>query len=192
MNKSFFIHIPKTAGQSIKRNMRNAKYGHVSFRMMPDTYRDDDAYVFSFVRNPFDRLVSVFFYDAGDYRYYDDLETARNEFAEWVDTIDVTDHKGNTERNKGLIPQWWWLVNRGGRLPDKIDFIGKFENLDKDYLRVAEEINIPLKLGREKVNKTNHEHYLFYYTPELKEKVHKMYKKDFDWFYNEEGGVLPI
>lgn len=72
MQKSIFVHIPKCAGcslwQSISKSeqAKNIEYfGHGAGRMskpFPEHDIYQDFFSFTFARNPFDRLVSSFFF----------------------------------------------------------------------------------------------------------------------------------
>ena len=65
--KCIFIHIPKTAGTSIEKMIQGEKYikGWSSHQKINE-YKDDDKFheyfKFSFVRNPYERILSVFNY----------------------------------------------------------------------------------------------------------------------------------
>jgi hypothetical protein len=65
-HRCIFIHIPKTAGASIALSLFNEPPRHVHYRDFeianPDKFRR--YFKFAFVRNPWDRLVSSYFYFA--------------------------------------------------------------------------------------------------------------------------------
>ena len=56
-----FIHIPKTAGTSICKAFGVFTRGHASIKKFPANIRHH-YFKFCFVRNPYDRLVSSYFY----------------------------------------------------------------------------------------------------------------------------------
>ena len=58
-----------------------------------------------------------------------------------------------------------------------MDFIGRFENLDNDFMYVASKLGINRKL--KKTNKSiRNKNYKSYYSRETKEIVNKVYQKD--------------
>ena len=59
----------------------------------------------------------------------------------------------------------------------EIDFIGKFENLQEDFKKVSEKINIDTELLHK--NKTNHLDYTQYFKPEHCAIVNSVYEEDF-------------
>lgn len=60
-SKNLFIHIPKTAGQSIFKSTRTPIEMHKEFKQMTSRV-DDDTFVYAVIRNPYDRAVSLYYY----------------------------------------------------------------------------------------------------------------------------------
>lgn len=86
--KLFFIHIPKCAGRSISE-VFNQRFDHYT----ADYYRREYAYfwkqytAFAIVRNPYDRLVSMYHYIRDHRRHKNDPIACNNvEFKEWLIT----------------------------------------------------------------------------------------------------------
>ena len=63
-HKCIFIHIPKCAGTSVEVNFSNKHSNHCPVAVFARKYprKFKNYFKFSFVRNPFDRLVSVYAY----------------------------------------------------------------------------------------------------------------------------------
>ena len=132
-----------------------------------------DYFKFSFVRNPWDLVLSLYLYKkreskvTGELRqYYADnyLKQTSNGFGWFVK---------NCMHDQKL--QSWFLRD------EECDFIGKFENLDEDFTEVCRRIGLPqIKLPA--CNKTEHKHYAEYYDEETKQIVADKYAKDIEYF----------
>ena len=61
-----------------------------------------------------------------------------------------------------------------------VDYIGRFENLEKDWLFVARKINVSKTLPVSM--KTNHGHYRKYYNDKTRELITREYKLDIELF----------
>lgn len=176
MKKPLFIHIPKAAGTSIGRIVK--KYNedlppclHNSVINYPKEYRDS-CFVFSFTRNPYDRLVSAHKYLVDGFGNNGDVKfgkTLSSDFKYFV--------KNQLNDNINWLhfrPMMFWLN-------DDVDFVGKIENLQQDFDIVCKKIGIAQqKLPQE--NKSKHKHYTEYYNKEIKQIVSDQYAKDIEYF----------
>ena len=206
-HKCIFLHIPKVAGTSIERFLREIdpeipqkvlrKRGFSRF-----LNNHTDYFVFSFVRNPYDRFVSAWkwgelkFSKEGELPFYKKARPVS--FEEYVLLTTNPEHR---KENQNLwseydeyhtLPQFEFFPNLNGEhyFTDKIsptftcDFIGRFENLHEDFNAVCSNIGIKqFKLPHAYNSKTFKQ--AFDWTNELKGKVYNYYKKDFTNFNYE-------
>lgn len=132
---------------------------HLSFRFVDLCFNIDlnDYFKFSFVRNPWDRLISYYFYQ--------NIQIPFNEYAK--NSCDC---------------QFNWIKKNEEELG--VDFVGKTENLQEDFDKVCETIGID-KFELSHRNKSQRPNYQDYYNEESKRYVLENYKKDIDIFnYN--------
>ena len=141
----------------------------------------DNYFQFSFVRNPYDRLLSCFF---------DKTKKVIN------DTWEIKCYKQYADVNfkdfvMGLSKYPWHHHDR--HLAPQTDlinlktthFIGRFENLANDFLYVAKVLDLEDHydfFGLSKKNTTDHKHYREYYDAEMVDKVRYIYNADFERF----------
>ncbi len=105
------------------------KNGYVSKKF------DQSAYKFCFSRNPYDRAVSLFFYLKNIDRVPQNLSFL--EFCRQLNDHGCEDiGLYNLNRWSHCNPQVRWIQNM------KIDFIGKFESLEKDFNMILNEFKI--------------------------------------------------
>lgn len=202
-NDVVFIWIPKSAGVSIWSvlnkyycpNFRNATavkfyfcqkgfvtFGHQSYiNLLEQGYIsrsfDDGSFKFCFVRNPYDRFISLFFYFKRVGYIHDNLSLRSfayilNDGA--IEDIGLYNVKGLSQCNG----QTRWIKDNNGNF--FVDYVGKFENLHDDFEEVAKELNIHGQLDHK--NETPHKHYREYYNDEIKKIVSKVYEEDLDTF----------
>lgn len=159
--KCIFVHIPKTAGQSIEQvfmdqlglswdtvddrqalllqdnddpSMGPEKLPHLSASEYVQcghvSAQDFAAYFkFSFVRNPFTRMLS-------EYRYRNYF--SHRSFKDFV--LNKLPKPGWDDKYRHVMPQYDMLHGRDGRL--MVDFVGRFESLQQDFDRVCEQLGI--------------------------------------------------
>jgi Sulfotransferase family len=187
-----FVHIPKTAGNSIQSvlrdysedqlvalrkeqdgierfGLRNAKYKtkkHSKLSEYYDALGDEqfrNLYKFTCVRNPWDRMVSYYFTPTQNTETWN-----RKKFRETISkAVSVADylrlHNGEEDS----------FAN--------VDYIMKFENLVDDFRAVCEAINIsPPTLPQ--YNRSSREHYSKYYDDELRDLVGARFAPEIERF----------
>lgn len=175
-HKFIFFHIPKTAGSSLTTYFQ--KYGKKVKR--PHNFNSDlnrGFFRFGFFRNPWDRFVSKYFYfknygqKLGNDLHSGEIVNRFNSFREFVINYENVSSEFKSPHWKNQI---CWNV-------DRLDFIGKFENLQEDFNTICDKIGIPRQKLPHK-NKTRHKHYTEYYDDETKQVVAEKYAKDIEYF----------
>lgn len=208
--KVIFFHIPRTAGSSIEsalfggeakwqemRKQTHKKWGgkcnkKCAFGYDPEnnwaaqhvTPREITSYIspadykeyfkFTIVRNPWDRLVSTYIHNRfKKIPFKKFIELTKNVIIKGLYKPGVS----KDARHVHLAPQTDYTHPESA---SPLDFIGKFENLNKDFKKICDKINLNVKLIH--INKSNHKKYKDYYTSETAEIVASLYKKEIDYF----------
>ena len=219
--RCIFIHIPKTAGQSIEQFFLNLhglsweKRDPLLLRYNSDPSRGPDSlahltakeyvdcgyltatefdkyFKFSFVRNPWERLVSEYCYR----QYY-----KKYSFREFVlNGLPTRNRYSDSYRH--IMPQSEFILDENGQ--PLVDFIGRFENLQSDFEAVCAKLSIDgamlpfrnqsdkrkgaMEILRRVLSKdTRHSEtsYSSYYDKDLRERVAEMYAADIRAFNYE-------
>ncbi len=133
-------------------------------------------FTFAFCRNPFDRLVSLYFNkvigEKSKYRlkFYQQWEDKNfKTFVSDLCAIHFDKLDGHAKLQNSIIPE-------------NISFLGRFENFNKDFNYVTNTLFKESFKNTLHLNKTNHKHYSEYYDKSLVEKVYKKYHQDFERF----------
>jgi hypothetical protein len=191
-HKATFIHIPKTAGSAIAfvlhknsfdfaeeppndtTHIKNPAKWTKHRRMHELNAYNQNFFCFAFVRNPWDLMTS-------SYNWWTQNARLKNRKA-YGNFLKEKGFSFFIKSNSSYINecfhknegQLYWINN-------KIDFIGKFENLQQDFDTICEKIGIARQeLPHE--NKTNRKHYTEYYDDETREIVAQKYAKDIEYF----------
>jgi len=170
---------------------------HFSIRRYLGKFRNDmlckgidvaKFFKFCFVRNPWDRLVSNYEYlkdvnsdgPRTDYGYasFKDWILGRpsqgkgEELGVWIDRFRCPD-------NNAAIPTQISTIKVQNKV--QMDFIGRFENLQEDFNKVCEHINVEKQQLPRKV-KSAHVHFSQYYDNETKRIVAEQFAEDINFF----------
>jgi len=178
--KIIFLGICRTASSSIYQALgksglvRNNSKKHQTMKNVQKKFPEinlDKYFKFTFVRNPYDRWVSLY-----------NWSKKRKVIQAKVSLLDFVRNglEGKYKKHPSYryISQEDWVTDSGGNIP--IDFIGRFENLQKDFDYVCKEIGHKMKLARINVSTA-------YVTRkdcclEIKTLIKKYHGKDFDLF----------
>lgn len=217
--KCVFIHIPKNAGQSVEHVFLNllgltwdtraplllrkndrpeigpprlahltspdyVKYKYLTQEMFNEYFK------FSFVRNPWSRMVSFYKYSGYD---------AMCDFKKFI-MVEFEKNLFN-KQHWFFKPQSEFIYDSGDNL--LVDFVGRFENLQQDFDFASKEMNLPSTqlphvnkskdtTGKPKgmakfchLQKNRFQHYLRYqdyYDDETKDFVRELYERDIRLF----------
>lgn len=188
--RCIFIHIPKTAGTSVAQTLFGEASRHVPYieyqKANPAKYRR--FWKFTFVRNPWDRLVSTFFFLKGG--GLNEMDRAWSEqtlagFTEFEDFVRSWLNPITASSWVHFRPQAEFILDRQDNV--MVDFVGRFERLSEDYSVIAGRLGKNTSLPV--VNSSAHDHYSSYYTPETREIVGQVYARDVAAFGYGFGGT---
>jgi hypothetical protein len=207
--KCIFIHFPRTAGSSIEKFLMKTDdiYGPKTSvysgkdntkKMVVENHHTSAAdyikqngneiweeyFTFSFVRNPWDWFVSNFFWDLFQY----ERAKAENRPIKYRRNFIVNECGSDftTYVKKGAERPDWFVFTQVSDFIGKPDFIGRFENLEKDVKFICNRLgvkyeNFPFE------NKMNRTKYTDYYDNETANIVYNLFKKDIENFNYKYG-----
>jgi len=173
-----FIHINKTGGSSIECALgiplehRTAKEKIAEIGL----YYWKKKYTFTVVRNPWDKVVSHYYY-----RWERDetgLKTDGIEFNEWVKLTYGKQDPQYFNYPKMFQPQMRWIADDRDQI--LVDSVFRFENLEDDFNMVSQRLGISASLPHLKASDRNH--YREYYSDETRFIIEAWFRSDLDQF----------
>ncbi|MGI9271678.1 MAG: sulfotransferase family 2 domain-containing protein [Woeseiaceae bacterium] len=201
-HKYIFFAVPKTATHTIREALRQnmgpddweqqvlfgaqslpipeiaaLQHGHITaneIRPHLDAEIWQSYFKFGFVRNPFDRFISVcFFLNRSDPNF------AATAVAFMKDRLT----RKRFQQRVLVRPQNLQLCGNDSEIA--LDFVGRYEDLQQSFDTICEKIGVPgIELGRK--NTSKHARYLDYYQDdELRQLVAEFYAKDLRLFSYE-------
>lgn len=197
--KLYFLHIPKTGGTSISKAFKRGmeKFPKNDFTIdichpnICQTLNNSEliktkflnTYIFNFVRNPYDRITSEYRWRVVRHKRFPQkgfLINNNETFAEFV-----KNNLENHEPSYGL-KEHYQLQKYYVEVDDiKVDFVGRFENLQEDFNKLCEIIGRPI-IDLQWKNRTTKikDYYKHYYEDdsEVYDIVTKYYKEDLEFF----------
>jgi len=126
----------------------------------------DNYFKFTFERNPFDKMVSWY--------YWNCKKGYNNSFKQFV--LDCHENKIK------FVPGFTMYSTAGKPI---IDFIGRYENLEEDLKFVCKKLNLPFERSIPKIHtniRKNKSHYSSFYDSKTKKIVEKQYSRVIDFF----------
>ena len=192
-HKCIFIHIPRCGGTSMEVAISGQDWWKVersTKHLVASTAKKiyepywNDYFKFSFVRNPWDRMVSMSKFS----KFYGvDLDNGNKNMSKYFKKfpkIEV-DRRSESKNDKFEPIENAVFLNI---LNVELDFIGRFENINEDFEFVCESIGEPpLSFVNHSKTQSKHKHYTEYYDEETKQIVAERYAKDIEYFGYEFG-----
>ena len=140
----------------------------------------DDYFKFTFVRNPYDRIVSNWNYKKKSKHMWEKYgEGEHGHYLECVKLFKKFKNLKQYAESLWVRPCYEWVYDETGN--NLLDFIGKLENIQEDFNIVCDKIGIP-KQHLPHQNKSKHKHYTEYYDDETRKIVAEKYAKDIEYF----------
>lgn len=198
-NKTNFIffHLYKCGGNSFRKVITDLKiptnewggvHGlpldvkkHYELNVGMDKF--ENLFKFTFIRNPFDFLVSTYFYGKSYPNHFMHRPIVENnmtmeEFVLYYSNVRL-EHQNPSKRpfgsNKVVTFKDWLLDENGNEI---MDYVGKLETMDKDIKVIFEKLNLPIsKAPIINVNPNRDKDYRKYYN----DKSRALVESAFDW-----------
>jgi len=200
--KAIFIHTPKCGGMSMSKVCRdngilidpvNQDPKGINERRESNVYTSIEKeegidFSFSFVRNPFDRLVSAWKCRWVSCKKINNKPVNMfNNFNHFVRDLVLKESDWGFFRWSHTMP----FADPRQKLFDSdgkkiLDFIGKLENYEEDFKFVCKTIGLNQQSLPHR-NKTKHKHYSDYYDSSTKKIAEEFYAKDIEYFGYEFG-----
>jgi hypothetical protein len=180
--KCIFVEVPKTGSTSIRAIVGNPPKPHLNIWQLfnsTDPQRFQSYFKFGFVRNPWDRAVSL-------YERKEGLQLkSRMTFDEFIDWM-----KFASSTCLHPVPHRYqldWFVSPHGDV--LMDFIGRYESLEADWGKVAAHLGIgAFQLPRLNVNAQRARDYTSYYTDRTRRIIADRFAVDVEYFGYRFGG----
>lgn len=180
--KVLHIAIPKTGSSSIKKVFNTPYESHRTLGYFIENNHEFD-YSFTFVRNTYAHLVSW-------YRFHHSMEI--NGFRKWVKNgfhVEWGDDWLASWEENDPLNQMNWIKDKKGDVV--VDYIGRFEHLEEDYLYLCKQLEIENPTPLPRVNppsniqghkNLNNLDYKQYYDDETKKMVDTKFKEEIEFF----------
>jgi len=151
----------------LPKNYDKKFYKHSTcFDLQEDEYKN--YFKFAFVRNPWDRVLSWYFFYSQRPNVRVRLSSKNETFNEFI-------------LNKSRSYRWGGENQSQYNFTKCCDFIGRFENLQQDFNIICDKIKIPRQELPHK-NKSKHKSYTEYYNDETRQIVAEKFAKDIEHF----------
>lgn len=182
-NRSIFVHIPKCVGVSVSRALfGNLAGGHTTLEEYLDIFEPRciiDYFKFTVVRNPWDRVVSAYFFLKHGGLGESDRSLFEKElggFRDFGDFVKNWINRSNIWKWYHFRPQHHYMLDKRQKV--HLDFVAFTENIDSDFATIAHRMGLGRALP--KSNRSDHSRYQDYYSDETADIVARTYAEDIE------------
>lgn len=178
VDKFVFIHINKTGGTSIARALSIPPKHNTALEKIEEIGHEewDNRFTFAVVRNPWDKVVSHYYYRIQTNQT--ELGTNRIRFKEWVEQVYRDKRLPYYDKPKMFMPQVNWISDTEGKVI--IDHVCRFESLESDFREVCDRLGIVYNLPHLKSSRRGH--YRDYYDLETQKIIADWFNQDIEKF----------
>ena len=193
-HRCIFIHIPKTAGISVARALFGSKgAGHARAADYLATIGAEDfdcLFKFSIVKNPYDRLISAYWYLMAGGMSEGDRKIAEEFLGKFggFDSFVLHGLDEAAESQVHFMPQWTFLLDpRTNRICT--DLLVPFEEMDAGFAEICRRLGRNVVLPR--LNVAQRRPARGALTPDLEAAIRRVYRSDFDLLGYGQDGMPP-
>ena len=194
--KFIFVHIPKTGGSSIELTIcpntsiagnHTGKLNNTTFDGKHWTYKQinlqtpniNTYFKFTIVRNPYDRIVSLFEWLQ---TYTQSAPGVYGPIPSDFDTFISLCLESEKIGPANIKSQYEYITNDQNEI--ELDYIGRFETLDESFKTICNRVGVQATtlIHVNNNNKNKRAHYTKYYTTKTKNMISQLYAQDIDFF----------
>ena len=208
---TIMIHIDKCAGVSICNHFKAYHGSHSKWNRYQERWPLEwkNFFKFTFVRNPWDRVVSAYLFHLfkSEAQFYDRYERTQNQIRQTLSQqehfrVDHKDFNYFLRYNRGLKykllstysykfhPCYTFIYDED--MNCQVDFVGRYENLNEDMAYIQEKLGMSIEpIPHVNSTKSKRPHYSVFYNEENIEIVREIYKVDIELFGYEFERVVP-
>jgi chondroitin 4-sulfotransferase 11 len=181
-----FFAINKTGSTSLWTWMDQQRVDYLMNRYQEDEARKLQLIVelrhrhipcFTVVRNPWERAVSSWKWC---------MLKKGLPLGSFADFLRIPCEQMTPQQRYHTSPQWQHVVDAGGDLA-YLDHIGRLENIEDTRRWISETLGLPAGTTLPHLKKTDHDPYTQYYTPETRQLVADIFRKDIELFGYQYG-----
>lgn len=187
--RCIFVHIPKCAGLGVTDALFDgvhpgAHYTIAQYKMMFSKEEFDSFYKFTFVRNPWDRVVSAYHYLKDGGRVKNDRAMRDRIIAPYASFRDFVLGFLTEENIAGAthFRHQHEFVCMSATRPPEVDFIGRFETLADDFETVRTRLGVTRELASTNRGRSRPTRYRDSYDDETAARVAAVYRRDIELF----------
>ena len=187
-HRLIYFRVPKSGNTSIARGIPQGEKTRIWLRSLEREYAEWTK--FSFVRNPYARLVSNYCQkihadpvtagsiDRGVHHGFLELGLPMSAGMSFEEFAEVACDFDDVATEKHLKSQTHHLYRHGRRLPT---YVGRLENMDRDWSRLVSSLDSSHPLPH--LNSSRHRHWSEYYRDAaLRQRIADRYRSDFENF----------
>lgn len=177
---ALFVHINKTGGSSVEKAL-GLPFQHRTALEFIDLVGQDSwnrRFTFSFVRNPWDKVLSHYRFRVKTNQT--ELGTRTIPFSDWVIRAYGEQDPLYYDQPKMFMAQTGWICDPEGSV--LVDFIGRFETLESDFSEVAQRLGRKVELPHLKRSSEGRRSHRESYSGEAAAVIERVFRQDLDVF----------